>query len=199
VPERSPERAKLAAAIEYLDALDNHLGRLAEARNRLGLRDKEFAVTSARAGIEEANKRAPQVLIAKAMGEPYDIVETVEHAQSRLGDAQRELDEAVAADAVLAAEITGIQGRRSLAELTRESALCDVLKNAPELAALAARYETAKQAVRDIAWTFSAIGIHRLPFFWDGVCQGSNNGSGAPWKAAIAALQSDPDAALPSE
>jgi hypothetical protein len=75
-----------------------------------------------------------------------------------------------------------------------------VLHLAAEVAALWGRFEAARQSVRDIAWMLSAVGIHRLPkvFRWDGIVEGRDPGSGGPWAAAIAALETDPDAELPS-
>jgi hypothetical protein len=87
-PERTTERQKLAEAIEYLSALDRQLKRLAEARGRLGLRDKERAHATARRGLDEARQRAPEALVAKMMGEAYDSAQTVDHAQGLLEDTQ---------------------------------------------------------------------------------------------------------------
>jgi hypothetical protein len=68
VSERSPERARLAAEIEKLSGLEVQLKRLAEARERLDLRGKERAASAARHALDEARKRAPEVLVAKMMG-----------------------------------------------------------------------------------------------------------------------------------
>jgi hypothetical protein len=48
----------------------------------------------------------------------------------------------------------------------------------------------------------SAVGIYRLPkeFRWDGYLDGRDTGQGSnAWKAALAALETDADTALPSE
>jgi hypothetical protein len=65
-PPRSPQRQGLAEAIERFGALDRQLGRLAEARERLGLRDKERAQATARQGIAEARQRAPEAEVARS-------------------------------------------------------------------------------------------------------------------------------------
>jgi len=62
--------------IEYLGSLDSQLGRLAEARSRLDLRGKEAALSAVRRALDEAKRRAPEILVAKAMGEPYDPAST---------------------------------------------------------------------------------------------------------------------------
>jgi hypothetical protein len=51
----------------------------------------------------------------------------------------------------------------------------------------------------EISWQLAAVGIHRLPqaFRWDGLLEGVDRGHGAPWRTAIAALETDPDAELP--
>jgi hypothetical protein len=186
-PERSPERAQLALAIERLSALDRQLERLAEARTRLDLR-----------GL----RRAPEALVAKAMGEPYDLTSTVSHAQNLLEDAQRDLDEATEADKLLTDEIGVVEGRRSIALHGRNDALAEVLRASPEVAALCVRTEQARQQLYDSTWIFSAIGVHRLPretSRWDGILWGKNTGQGDAWKAALVLLESDPDAALPSD
>jgi hypothetical protein len=199
-PERTPERQKLAAAIEYLSALDTQLKRLAEARSRLDLRGRESAHAAARQALDEARKRAPEALVAKMMGEAYDPAQTVDdHAQGLLEDAQRELDEATAADELLADEIKDVEGRRSVAQIGRDRALTEVLRTAPEIAELRERIDRARQQLHDSTWICAAIGMHRLPrIFWDGVLWGRDRGLGGPWKAAIAALEVDADAALPN-
>jgi hypothetical protein len=201
-PQRSQERQKLAAAIAYLGALDGQLQRLAEARGRLGLRDKERALDSARRGLDEARGRAPAILVAKALGEPVAAAQTVEHAQGLLEDTQRSLDEARSADRVLRDEIKLVEDRRSAAQIARDSALDAVLRSAPEVAALGDPYAAARQQMYDLTWVFSALGGQAaLPgnFFWDGVLWGSDRGAGTPWRAARVALERDAAASLPGE
>jgi hypothetical protein len=200
-PSRNPERQKLAEAIERLSALDGQLKRLAEARPRLDWGGKSRAVDAARAALAAAKERAPEVLVAKAMGEPFDPALTVEHAASLLADAERDLAEATEADKLLRDEITVVEERRERARNGRTDAVREVLRTAPEVVALCTRVEETRQRLHAATWALSAIGLGGLPagYRWDGVLWGRDNGSGAPWRTAIAALERDPDAALPSE
>jgi hypothetical protein len=186
--ERTAERQQLAEKIQYLAALDRQLERLAVARSKLDLRDKEQAHAAARVALDEAKKRAPELLVKKMMGEEFEPALTVDHAQGQLEDAQRDLDEATAADGLLADEITQVEQRRSLAFHGRDTALAEVLRASPELEALCARIEQTRQQLYDFTWVLSAIGQRRLPRgVWDGILWGRDTGSGAPWKAALAA------------
>jgi hypothetical protein len=195
---RSAERERLAETIKQLRGIEAQLSRLHEARERLGIRDKEFSLRAARQDLEEAKQRAPEILIARAMGEPFDPVQTVGHAEGLVEDAQRGLVEAVAADRLLADEIAVLEGRRVVAQLGRNDAITAVLHASPELAALRDRIEQTRQQLYAFSWICSAIGQQRLPRgLWDGVLWGSNGGHGEPWKAALMALEHDADAELP--
>jgi hypothetical protein len=196
-PQRSPERQKLAAAIEHLGALNRQLGRLAESRGRLGLRDKERVLDSARRALDEVQQRAPATIVARALGEPYDPAATVEHAQQLLDAAQYDLAEAVTADRLLADETRGIEDRREVAYLARERAVAEVLRVSPEIAAVCARVSELREQLAAMSWVCSAISRGLPPGAWDGILYGPDCGHGAPWKAAITALEQDADAALP--
>jgi hypothetical protein len=200
-PQRSPERQKLAEAIEKLSAFDRQLERLAEARSRLDWGGKNRAVDAARAALVVAKERAPAVLIAKMMNEYYDSAQTVEHAQGLLEDAERDLAEATAAGELLRDEIQVVEQRRERARHERTDAARAVLRTAPEVAALCARVDQTRQLLRDLAWALSAIGLSGLPagYHWNGMLEGRDPGAGAPWRVAVVALETDPDAALPSE
>ena len=186
--------------IEYLGSLDSQLGRLAEARSRLDLRGKEAALSAVRRALDEAKRRAPEILVAKAMGEPYDPALTETAAQGLLEAAERDLDQAITADKVLRDEIKLVEDRRSVAQIARDSAIDAVLRSAPEVAVLGDHYAAARQQMYDLTWVFSALGGQAaLPgnFFWDGILWGLDRGAGRPWKAARAALEQDADAELP--
>jgi hypothetical protein len=96
-------------------------------------------------------------------------------------------------------EIEVVENRRAVARIGRDTALTAVLRASPEIAELRDRVERARQELHDLTWILTAIGRSRLPFHWDGVLSGPDRGSGAPWKAALAALETDPDAPLPAE
>ena len=198
--QRTPERQRLAAAIDHLAALDRQLARLVEARERLGLHGKRQAYDAALRAVAEAKQRAPTVIIAKAMGETYDSAQTVEHAQGLLDDAQRDLDETAEADRLLADETRVIEQRRVIAFHGRNDALTAVLRAAPEVRALADSFVATREKLWAFSWIFAAVGRRALPDqVWDGVLWGKNVGQGDAWKAAIAALERDADAALPDD
>jgi hypothetical protein len=199
-PQRTAEREALAKAITHLGGLDRQLERLGEARSRIDRHGREDALAVARRGLDEARQRAPALLVAKAMGEPYDPALTETAAQGLLEAAERDLDQAITADKVLRDEIKLVEDRRSVAQIARDSAIDAVLRSAPEVAVLGDHYAAARQQMYDLTWVFSALGGQAaLPgnFFWDGILWGLDRGAGRPWKAARAALEQDADAELP--
>jgi hypothetical protein len=198
-PQRSPERARLAQAIAHLGGLDKQLERLAEARSRLDRRGKEHTLDSAHRALDQTRQRAPEILIAKMMGELVDPALTVEHAQAAVEGAQRELDETTAADRLLADEIKVVEERREVAQHARDHAVAEVVKSSAEVVALCDAIALTRQQLHDYAWVLSAISLGRLPpgFFWDGIVHGHDSGGGKLWRAAISALETDPDTVLP--
>jgi hypothetical protein len=131
--------------------------------------------------------------------EPFDPASTVEHAEGLVDDARRDIDEATAADELIADEIRQVEQRREWSRPGLDDALSEVLRASPEVAALCARIETTRQQLYDFSWIASAIGRRRLPpNFWDGILWGSDRGAADQWRAAIARLETDPDAVLPS-
>jgi hypothetical protein len=101
---------------------------------------------------------------------------------------------------LLTAEIELVEGRRSVAKIGRDAALRAVLLASSETAALWGRFQQARQKVRDLSWELSAVHIFlQPPFHWDGRLEDRDAGQGDAWKAAISALETDADAALPGE
>jgi hypothetical protein len=169
------------------------------ALSGLDWHDKRRARDAAHHALEEAKRRAPEV--KKMMGEAYDPTQTVEHAAGLLEDAERDLAEATEADKLLRDEVQVVAQLRSWALGGRTDALRGVLRTSPEVAALCEHVDQTRQQLHDLTWALSAIGLGGLPagYHWDGMLWGRDRGSGAPWKAAIAALETDPDAQLPGE
>jgi hypothetical protein len=147
-----------------------------------------------------AKERAPRMLIDRLLGHQAEEGPSVEEASAALASATEVAEAADRARVLVLAEERAAEQDIELAVVRRDVALSGVLRTAPELTALWDRYQAARQSVWDIAWTLSAVGVHRLPreFHWDGLVQGADRGCGAVWKAAIAALETDPDAELPS-
>jgi len=203
-PQRSQERQRLAEAIEHLGAARRRLARAREAFTRLNLygpdspdRVKERAERA----LAEARERAPHLMVAQLLGDSPEPALSVEAAEEALRVAAQAAEAAARAWALLEEEQRVAEQAIELAVVRRDRALCEVLQASPEITALWDRFQAARQNVRDIAWCLSAVGIHRLPssFRWDGLLEGVDRGHGAPWKAAIAALEQDPDAPLPNE
>jgi hypothetical protein len=73
-----------------------------------------------------------------------------------------------------------------------------VVKSADNL--LGDRIARTRQQLHAFTWICRAIGSQRLPHgAWDGILWGPDTGQGEAWKAALAALEADADADLPSE
>jgi hypothetical protein len=167
----SPERQRLAEAIDRLSVLDTQLNRIAEARSRLDLRGKERAYDAALRALADAKQRAPEMAIARAMVEPFDPTATTAHAEGLVDDARRDLNETAEADGVLAEEIRAVEQRRELAFHGRNDALTGVLRTAPEVRALAESFVATREKLWSFSWIFSVIGRRALPDqVWDGVC-----------------------------
>jgi hypothetical protein len=71
-PQRAIVRQKLAEAIDRLSALEVQLRRLDEALSRLDWGSKRRAQEAASTALAGAKERAPEVLVAKTMGETVD-------------------------------------------------------------------------------------------------------------------------------
>src|SRR5580700_11268240 len=97
-PARTPERQRLALAIDrHRDAVAQR-ERVADALTRLDDRLFEVlqpAVRGAREALEEAIKRRPDALVAEALGEPANTaLPTVADAEAALEAADQKLAEA---------------------------------------------------------------------------------------------------------
>ena len=204
-PERAAERTRLAEAIEQLARARDRLARAKEAYGQLDLygpdspdRVKERAERALAAAKEEA----PRLMVAQLLGDSTEAtLNPVAAAEEALKAAIQTAEAVDRARALLEEERRAAEREIELAVGWRDMALSAVLQASPEITALWDRFQAARQTVRDLAWCLSAVGIHRLPssFRWDGLLEGVDRGHGAPWKAAIAALEQDPDAPLPNE
>ena len=205
-PQRSQERQRLAEAIEHLGAARRRLARAREAFTRLNLygpdspdRVKERAERA----LAEAKERAPRMMVEQLLGTATAEAElSVEAAEETLRVATQAAEAAARARALLEEEQRVAEADISEAAIRRDVALSAVVQSSAELAAVCDRFRAAQQSFWDMTWLLSAVGVHRLPQAfrsWDGVRHGVDRGAGKPWRAAITALEVDPDAALPGE
>jgi hypothetical protein len=201
-PQRTPERQKLAEAIEHHARAVERLERAREAWSRLRLDEAGAAREKERAEQELAaiRERAPQMMVARLLrGQTEDVV-SVEDATAALAAATRAVEDAGQARTLLMEEERAAEQAIEFARPGRNDAVREVLRSAPEIAVLWERFQQARQKVRDLSWMLSAIHVFLgPPFHWDGRLEDRDTGRGDKWKAAITALEADPDAELPGE
>jgi hypothetical protein len=206
MPQRSQERTKLAEAIEQLARARDRLARAKKAFTRLSLhgpdsvdRQKELAERA----LAATKERAPRMMVEQLLGTATAEAElSVEAAEETLRVATQAAEAAARARALLEEEQRVAEVSIEEAIVRRDMALSAVVQSSAEIAAACDRFRAAQQNFWDMTWLLSSIGVHRLPQAfrsWDGVRHGVDRGAGKPWRAAITALEVDPDAALPGE
>jgi hypothetical protein len=209
-PPRSPERQRLADAIErHTAALQNH-DRVTEAERKLT--DEYFdvllpAVTEAEERLAEARERAPEALVAAALGEPAPEGPSVAEAEAALAEAGRRAAECRAARALLAAETQRAEAAVNGARFGLDTALPRAVSADLARAALLAEFRRAARRALRIARAIQTSGLRlggieahgmRADIGEAVVAVGQRAFRDDPeWLAAIANLRQDPDAALP--
>jgi hypothetical protein len=142
----NPQLRIVAAAGERVAAARLLYGRLrldaAEAAREKARAESELAAT---------RERAPRMMVARLLGGETDETPSVEDAEDALKAATRAVEDATRARALLLEEEREAEVAIEFAYRRRADAITEVLHSAPEVAALWARYQAAKQNVRAIA------------------------------------------------
>ncbi len=224
----SPERTALAAAIDahgaHLAQRDG--ARRAEGLADEAVARARRAFTIAEDEAEHAQSNTAQFLIRQAMGVAGDPPRTLRQAQDAVADARSELDAAKAALEAIRVEVKRLD--TSWTEGKVRDAAKAVMRAECSTAAMAVGAEVVRlqtalvQAGQVLAFfvkanavpTIGAIGsmhgqaedkliqtaMHRMlnspPLTWDEIMQ--QRDTAAPWRAALAALETDANAPLPS-
>ena len=199
IPERfrSPERQALAKAIERHREAAEALAQIDKAKqqNNESRRAAFWTIENFEATIEEAKTNTAEHLISGGAAP-----KSIKQVRADLQDAQ---------DAMEVAKITGLAldkkagettMRLGLARMSVDDALRKVMATSPAVVALFDEYAAAKRrqkGLRQLLGIFSDVPEGHK--YWDHITDDAEDFSTSisAWKASIAALQSDPDAALP--
>jgi hypothetical protein len=210
-PSRSPEREPLADAIERHRSAVEYLTKLDTAEHRhLELRRDEWrAVEEAEAAVAKAQAAEPGRAAAALLGEKVGLV-SLASAEAALAAAKAQDAEGTARGLALRQRTTDARQEVESARRGLDDAKGAVVASSSELAAIAAAYLQHRIQCAVIAELFQERfgGFHFvLP---DTVCRaahytvGRDHEAVAPlakaalgaWRAALVALEVDPDAAL---
>ena len=206
-PERSPEREQLAEALAKRNDANHELGDIEAAllRARNTVDAATIAVAEKTKALETAKGANTDYLARAALGKSGDVPPpSVQEARIALQDAQDKLDAARSTVALFENNRQVTIGEVSYAERDVDRAVEAVVKASTEIRALVGRLKTAYAELVDVRNALRAM-QSRLP---DNLkIMGSVDipsihqddlKLAATWRAAIAALATDPDALLPT-
>jgi len=202
--ERTPERIKLAAEIERHTTAAERLQRTRDACEAIFA--KCLAATAARdraeAALAEARDAAPAELIAHLVGDAA-TPRAVEDAEAALAAAIADDVQVHRNQAALQDELRRAETAAQMAKSFRDEALNAVVAASPAVTALLAEHAATRDRLDELTLILDdVIGPVRLPNLWAARVIPDRTAtslavSAAPWRTAIAALATDPDAALP--
>jgi len=203
-PPRSPERERLAVAIERYNAATLAVDRVAAAQREAAAArtDTFLAVERAEVALNDARESAPLRRTRQLIGEADDGSLTVPEAERALIEARAAYEAAIQDAQLLAQAATEAEQRAGYARGNRNAAIEEVLQASAALAALFAQLEAARVRADEIV---GALRVLRLTQRQTSVLyvvrpQPRDDGPAAQrWRAALAALESDADAELPGD
>jgi len=205
-PARSPERERLAVAIERVVGLEGYLARVNSADTWAEIAKARRAADAADHKLAEARADEPRRLANRLINGVDDGTITVELAEDDLKAANDQLTLARRTQQAVMEQAGVIEKDLSFARMTRNEAIAQVVATSPAIAKLLAENAAARKRVRELAAIFGVIGPGRLALpagrAWDIRVDrdlGDFGGAVAPWQAALVALESDADAQLPGE
>jgi chromosome segregation ATPase len=196
--ERSPERNALADAIRRRDAATARITRITEASEKVSVWEATEEVEQAEAALKAARKREPMSLVARVLGDSIPSGPDIEAAELALADAKTSLDIAQRTRDALDGQMRAAEEELGWARSAVRDAIARVVHSENAANPVLAEYAEARREVarlREILGLLSNRGC--LPTYWDTVTFFPPSGAEAPWRDALAALESDADAALP--
>jgi hypothetical protein len=210
-PPRSPERQRLAEAIDRLAAATTRAERVAEAGRRASreLFDEALPAESAAAeALAEARQRRPQAIVDRLLGAVPSGAPTLTEAEAALRRAEERVAETREARSLLEVEASRASDalhaeQRNLgnavaavveADPARDAALIEFKMVANRALRLAMALKTAGLELRDVDGHGLRLGVADVP-----TPLGSSSAfrPDSAWQSALAALRKDPDAPLP--
>jgi chromosome segregation ATPase len=203
-PPRTPEREGLAAAQDRHGAARERLAAIKTAQERafdsvLNLKD---AASAAAAALEQAKADEPRQLVESFIGgdtaEVASLVKAaaaaIEEADTRLASARQMRDALDQEEKAAEREVMWAKGKL-------DDAVRTAVKADPATARLVAAFNEAERVYVSLRQAMGVVGTGRLPKgseFWDCQHNWPALADGSQWKAAIALLETDADAPLPS-
>jgi hypothetical protein len=201
-PSRTVEREALAAAVAQHDAAVARLAaiKVAQQTARAEYYAASAAADTATAAIEEAKGDVARHLTDVAMGTAGPAPKSVQHYRAKAQEAEDARDAAQSAQEALAEQHKEAENAVIIARVGLDSRIKAVLAaEAPVEQLIVGFHKLRREFVAHqqlVEWLDSK---HAIPAdrFWQRDRGESVDGT-APWEAALAALETDPDAPLPS-
>lgn len=196
---QSPERARLADAIERVTAAEAAIADIDRAFEALGYAwHFDGPIAEAAGVLAAARQHEPQRLVDALLGRPLSGTPSVAEAQAALDELRAEADRRRAARHILEQEQSAAQERLHYAIRRRDEALREALAADPAIIALRQEYEATRQRTADLRAMLGVAHQPGLPYPTPGDARPAD-GVDAPMRVAVAALTGDADAALPGQ
>lgn len=197
---RSPERETLADAIKRHNVTRDRLARIKEASEKPIMLPAIDAVEQAEQSLADARKREPKQLVEQLLSDQTASGSTVEEAEWSLSAARASLAQAHRMREALDQQQGAAESELTWAQHSLRHAIASVVKAEGGATKLLAEFDDARREVARIHEVLSFLNTHNcLPPYWDAVRYLGPTGAEAPWRAALAQLEADPDALLPDE
>jgi len=194
------ERSALKAAIERHAAAVEHVERVRAARVRAWTIGTTDAVEAAERALVQARRAETTAVLADLMGDAAAPRLTVAAATAALAEARAAQQAAEDARLALLHEAELATRRLSAAEAERAAAIGSVV--APVFAKIFAEFEAAQQRAADLKVLVQMLPGSKSTHQANAPLVTQRDGSGrgvAQWRAALAALETDPTAPLPAD
>jgi hypothetical protein len=193
----TPERQRLAAVIDGVAQIKTELDRLAQAREKIG-RPQIDLITEAEAKLATARVNEPARLVDEALGRTGDEQLTVAQAEIALEGIKAEMARRAAAQKLLDGEQERLLSRLRFAVADRHESVGAVVR-AEALGSLFSEFDAALDRVADLRSVLSLLpGLSQRDLDHTAVVIRPGTSAGlAAWRVALAALETDPAAALP--
>jgi hypothetical protein len=198
-PALTPARQHLARQQERVRLIEAELARLAEAREKIG-RPQVDAVDEAETALAKARAREPTRLVDEALGRAGDEQVSVTEAEAELARIKVEMERRRTAQLLLDGEEQRLHASLRFALTDRREAIAAIL-HAECLASLFVAFDAALDRVGDLrSLLLSLPGLSQRDLDRASVVGHPGSGRGvAQFRAALAAMETDPAAPLPDD
>jgi hypothetical protein len=188
----------LAEVIRRHGAVADRLTRINTALEEISVWSANEAVERAETTLKDARTRQQKTLVAKLLGDPSSPGPTVEEAEQALVDARGTLVTAQRTRDALESQQRAAESTLGWAKSGLRDSIARVVHSEGAASAVLAQYLEARREVARIHEVLSLLAARNcLPAYWDTHVHYPPTNAEAPWRAALAALESDADAELP--